>query len=196
MSFGNWDFEVKLFATWNGNGLVNTFFYQDTAEEADANAVGQMFGTDVVPAIAAIVTSTTNFNRLYVRNLAIPDDFDDVLLDMNGGRGGNANSLVERWYFKYYRHANGNSDGRKMIGMIANGDVQDGHVVDVAPPPLDDCESALSSSLSSIVGNCVPCNGRYFLNDPDVDHEKPWYSLDSIEIAKTVRYVGVSPRKK
>lgn len=187
-----YDYELKLFGNRNGFEVVNTFYYVDEEAGGSASDLRAVFLTSVFPAIRDIVSSSVDYTRIYTRSLVTASNFDDESLSVSGTRSSQINNLIDRWYFKFKRSTNGYNDGKKLIGLVADFDVEDNAPTSTALVNLAIAETAMSGFLTTFVGTYAPCNARYLANPPDSEHENVWYTIAFLEEVRGVEFIRLS----
>jgi len=126
--------------------LVNAFYYRDivglTSDAAESLA--NEFQLDVLPKIAAVVTGSTKFTKLVVKNLYDPTDFWEELLSVAGDRSGEAMPPFNAWSFVSNRKRADIRPGQKRFGILSETDVSTGGFVESGlVTAMDDLASAL-----------------------------------------------------
>ena len=77
-------FMVKDIQRYEGEELVNMWFYQDTTTAMTAEIVQQAWREDVLPKVLAIQADVVHHVRIEAVNLADPSNFSEYVTDQVG----------------------------------------------------------------------------------------------------------------
>jgi hypothetical protein len=117
---------VRGRATASGQPVQNVFVYEHTSGLANYNDVNLAWLESVWPKIKDVCASGYTLDELYTVNLEDVDDFGTTLVGEAGGVVDNRLPTYDTWGFKLTRVSRATQNGRKFLGLVAEGDQNDG----------------------------------------------------------------------
>jgi len=117
---------------WNSSiQVINQYFYEVTTAATLSNestALGEAFIANVLPGIESIQGEVMLHNRISVRNLGVPTDFNDILLSppAQGNLAEDAMPPFVTWTFQYVRGTLAVRHGWKRIAGVTEPKVEAG----------------------------------------------------------------------
>jgi len=197
MSITNRDFRLTLTGDYDGQQVVNVFYYRKatTGVVGDANRLSAAFQEDVLPHILDISNSFVTYRNITVVNLALMEDFDS---DSPTGLVGEITSTQPgprflAYGFRYHRTTRQGRDGSKRFVGVSE-ELVDGSGMDYTgalTTAIPGCWGALQAGISALGADfnpMIPYRELTIYPTPPTNR----YILTELFAAANVTYSGLT----
>ena len=106
--------------------IQNAFVYEQTAGIGAASHLNGAWVLHQLTEFLAVCSSQYSLDGLQTINLDDLDDYNNAVVDFPGAVSGEYLPIYNAWAFRYYRTTRAIQDGRKAIGIIGEGDQENG----------------------------------------------------------------------
>lgn len=141
-----------------GQEMLNRYYFVHEVGTGDAQAISDLFQTQILPSIVALQDASCNHFQIDVINLDDPTDFVYDAMSENGTQGGDGLASFYALNYTLYNNNRTFRPGSKRFGGIAEGVVVNNAIDATAQAAVDALAAKLKGVISDGVGNSVRHN--------------------------------------